>query len=74
MEHFSDSSLVNLILALFRYTALDIKFGKKELRNDALDFLNSEWFEWLCEPFETDPNRIRHMIINNKLSWRKKYE
>jgi hypothetical protein len=70
-----DSGLVNLILAIFRYTAQDIRYGTPTNRKDAEEFLNSQWFEDMCGIFkDISPKKVRKMIKENPVSWRDKYE
>ena len=70
----TDTGLVGLVLAIFRGTAQDLRYGSKGAKKSANEFLDSQWFEELCVLFPTDPKRIRHMIRNNKVAWRDKYE
>jgi hypothetical protein len=75
----TDSGFVNLILAIFRYTAQDLKYGTPELKRQAEEFLSGEdswWFVEMCDVFggETDIDNIRKMIRENSVSWRDKYE
>lgn len=97
--------MFNLVAAIFRLAAQDIKFrdktyeipganvlryckycgsdfwcSDKEIKDfcsdkcDALDFLDSEWFEELCEVFQADSRDIKKMILNYPISYRKSYE
>ncbi len=69
-----DTGFVTLILAIFRLTAQDIKFGNVKVKKDAYEFLYSDWFNELCSIFDTDPKVIRKRIIKNPVSWREIYE
>ena len=70
----TQTGLINLILAIFRYTAQDIRYGSKKNREEALEFLETEFFDHLCSIFTIDKRRIRKMIKENPVSWRDKYE
>lgn len=70
----TDAGLVGLILAMFRGTAQDLRYGNKKAKKDANAFLASQWFKDLCVVFPTDPKRIEYMIRYNKVAWRDKYE
>ena len=70
----TDVGLVGLILAMFRGTAQDLRYGNKKAKKSANEFLASQWFKDLCGIFPTDPKRIEYMIRNNKVAWRDKYE
>lgn len=70
-----DAGLTNLVLAIFRYTAQDIRYGTPANKKDAEEFLESEWFEDLCGIFkDIQPKRVRKMIRENPVCWRDKYE
>ena len=70
----TDSGLIGIILAIFRCTAQDLKYGNKKTKKSANEFLASRWFEDLCGVFSIDKRKIEYMIRYNKVSWRDKYE
>jgi len=72
----TDVGLINLVLAIFRYTAQDLRYGSPANKKDAEEFLNSWWFRELCDVFGTgiDPKKVAKMIRENPVSWRDKYE
>ena len=69
-----DSGLANLIIAIFRLTAQDLRYGNANAKREANEFLESQWFEDLCEIFKTDPKIIRYRIKHSPVSWREVYE
>jgi hypothetical protein len=95
-----DAGLTNLVLAVFRHTAQDLRYGKTECRNwdyneqteqveplpsgksirvnlkdEANEFLESQWFEDMCGIFkDIEPKKVRKMIRENPVCWRDKYE
>jgi hypothetical protein len=62
--------MINLIAALFRLTAQDIKLGNPE----AVIFVNSEWFEEICDGIQINPDTFRSYILYNKVKSRVTYE
>jgi hypothetical protein len=71
-----DSGLVNLVLAIFRYAAQDLRYGNLENKKDVEEFLDSWWFKELCDVFGNEVNleKVKKMIRENSVSWRDKYE
>jgi len=66
---------LNLIMAMFRVTAVDIKYGGKEVRNDARNFLRSDWFNYICIHLNLDPESTKFLIKHSdKISSRSKFE
>jgi myosin heavy subunit len=70
----TEEGLTNLIGAIFRLVAQDIRYGNDSAREDALDFLQSSWYMELCDLIEVDPKKLRKLILKNKIAWRNKYE
>jgi hypothetical protein len=62
--------MINLIAALFRLTAQDIRLGSK----DAVEFVNSRWFDEICDGIQIDSELFRSYILNNKVRSRVTYE
>jgi len=70
-----DAGLTNIVLAIFRYAAQDIRYGTPANKKDAEEFLDSQWFEDLCGIFkDIHPKKVRKMIKENPVCWRDKYE
>lgn len=66
---------LNLIMAIFRLTAQDLKYGNKEIRKEAKKFLRSIWFEDLCDGMNLNSDRVKNIIIkSDRVSTRGKYE
>ena len=66
---------LNLVMAMFRLTAQDLKYGDKETRQDAKKFLNSAWFRELCNLIDLDSSFVKNVIIkSDKISTRRSYE
>ena len=61
---------VNLIGALFRLTAQDIRQGSKE----AEEFLDSEWFNDICEGLQVNPKVFKEYMLHKKVRSRVSYE
>ena len=70
----SDEGLTNLIGAMFRLVAQDIRFGGPVAKKDALEFLESEWYKELCDMMDLNPKKLKKSIIHNKVAWRNRYE
>jgi hypothetical protein len=71
----SDEGLTNLIIAMFRYVAQDIRYGNATMKKDALKFLKSQWCKEICVELGMDYHRTVDLIKNySKVSWRNGYE
>ena len=68
------SGFLNLIIAIFRLTAQDLRYGNAKSKQEANEFLESQWFEDLCDVFSTDPKIVKYRIKNSPVSWRERYE
>ena len=67
--------ILNFVMAMFRLTAQDIKYGDKDTKKEARKFLKSVWFNELCENVNLGPGRVRYAILrSNKISSRSSYE
>jgi len=69
-----DLALVSLVAAIFRLTAQDIRFGKVEIKQEALEFLETELFIDMCDAFHFDPKETKRLILESPIVWRKTYE
>jgi len=68
-------SSLNLIMAMFRLAAQDLKYGNKDVKRDAKKFLRSTWFKELCSGIDLDASHVRNVIIeSDKVSIRGSYE
>lgn len=68
-------SALNLIMAMFRLAAQDLKYGNKDMKRDAKKFLRSAWFKELCSVINLDASHVRNVIIeSDKVSIRGSYE
>lgn len=66
---------LNLIMAILRLTAQDLKYGNKEIKKDAKKFLSSDWFEDLCDGMDLNSNHVKDVIIkSNAVRTRGSYE
>jgi len=68
-ENFSEIeylSTLNLIMALFRVTAQDLKYGDKIIKKEATRFLNSLWFREICINMCLEPDDVKRIIIKSK--------
>jgi len=70
----TETGFANLIIAIFRLTAQDLRYGNAKAKAEANEFLESQWFEDLCDVFRTDHKIIEHRIRNSPVSWREVYE
>ena len=70
----SDEGITNIIVAMLRYVAQDIRYGSKAVKEDALEFLESDWYKELCDVLGLNAKKLKQMILSNKVSWRDKYE
>lgn len=68
-------SALNLIMAMFRLTAQDLKYGNKEIKQGAREFLKSYWFKELCEGINLDSGHVKEIITKkDRVSIREAYE
>ena len=66
---------LGLVMTMFRVTAQDIRYGNKEVKEDAKKFLNSDWFEELCNEMDLDHERVKSIILHShRTSSRSSYE
>ena len=69
------SNALNLIMAMFRLVAQDLKYGNKEVKQEARKFLKSAWFRELCDGIDLDSKHVRDTIIkSDRVSTRGSYE
>ena len=74
-EELEYASSLNLIMAIFRLTAQDLKYGDKEIKLEARKFLRSAWFRELCDGINLDSNHVKNTIIRSgRVSIRESYE
>ena len=67
--------ILNFVMAMFRLTAQDIKYGDKDTKKEARKFLKSVWFNELCENVNLGPARVKYAILHSdKISSRSSYE
>ncbi len=59
---------------MLRYVAQDIRYGNNQVKKDAIEFLDSDWYVELCDILGLNSKKLKKMIMNNKVSWRDKYE
>ena len=66
---------LSLIMAIFRLTAQDLKYGNKEIKQEAQIFLRSVWFKSLCDGINMDSFHVGNVIKgSNRISTRVGYE
>jgi hypothetical protein len=66
---------LNMVMTMFRITAVDIKYGNKEVRHEAKKFLHSDWFFQICSNMNLDPESTKLIILRGtRISSRSKYE
>ena len=76
----SDLGLINLVGGIIRNTSQDIHYANVNTEEGAIDFLEAEiflqsqWFEELVSIFPKDPDKIKCMIYNKKIAYRRSYE
>jgi hypothetical protein len=69
------TSVLGLVMTIFRLTAQDLKYGNTEIKNDAIEFLESAWFDEMCSNMNLDSDRVRRIIVTSqKTSSRTSYE
>ena len=66
--------IVNLIGAMFRLAAQDLKFGNTKTKAEAIEFLNSERFKELCESINVNADKMRRLIMTKKARKREEYQ
>ena len=70
----TEEGLSNLIGAMFRLVAQDIRYGNFESKKSAIEFLESDWYKEICDMLGVDYKNMKRLILNNKIAWRNKYE
>lgn len=61
---------LQLIGAVFRLCAQDVKFGKVD---DVTDFIESEWFQDLCDYLDVETTAVKKQIFSGKVKHRAEY-
>ena len=69
-----ETGIIYLIMSLFRLTAQDLKYGDKQIKGEALRFIDSDWFVYLCDGLNLESNYVRRLILNGMVKWRKEYD
>ena len=62
--------VLQLVGAIFRQCAQDVKFGKSD---DVIVFVNSEWFADLCDYLDINPEDVKKRIFSSKVKQRAEY-
>jgi hypothetical protein len=76
-DHFQSGlkyPVVNLMIALFRITAQDLRYGNDNFKQEANEFLDSEWFIVICDAMNLEYNEVRRLIKRGKPRNRRSYE
>jgi hypothetical protein len=70
---------INLIHEILMLARSDLQYGVKkrrgkyvQIRNDALSFIHSEWFETLCIVVNLDPDVVCDQFLRSAKASRKK--
>lgn len=66
--------VVNLMAAVFRLTAQDLKYGNDQIHKEAVDFLDSGWFMVICDSLNLEAIEVRRLIENGNPRNRRSYE
>jgi myosin heavy subunit len=61
---------LQLVGAIFRLCSQDVKYGRV---NDVAYFVDSQWFEDLCDYIEIDPKEVKKRIFSKKVKQRAEY-
>lgn len=69
----SEPGFTRLICEIFRITSQDIRVGNDTNREEALLFINSSLFTDICDELNLDPNRVKYLMLNNKVKERRTY-
>ncbi len=59
-----------LIGAIFRLASQDFKYGKKE---EVLNFIDSEWFIFLCDSINLEFKEVARLICTSSVKQRMEY-
>jgi hypothetical protein len=62
--------VLQLIGAMLRQCAQDVKYGKVD---DVKDFVDSEWFADLCDYLDVNPLDVKKRIFSGKVKQRSEY-
>jgi hypothetical protein len=62
--------VLQLVGAIFRQCAQDVKFGKED---DVIIFVSSEWFADLCDYLNVNPVDVKKRIFSSKVKQRSEY-
>jgi len=61
---------LQLIGAIFRLCAQDVKYG---MVDDVAYFVDSEWFDDLCDCIDVQPADVKKRIFSSKVKQRSEY-
>lgn len=69
----SEVGFTRLICEIFRITSQDIRVGSNIDRDEAQNFIRSSFFTDICDELNLDPNRVKYIMLNNKVKERRTY-
>ncbi len=69
----SDEGFIQLVGAVLRQTSQDLKYGTKENRISAENFMTTNYFEDICIMFNCNPESMKEKL-NKQVKWRCQYE
>ena len=61
---------LQLVGAIFRLCAQDVKYGKTY---DVVQFVESEWFQDLCDSLDVPSEEVKKKIFSSKVRQRAEY-
>lgn len=70
----TDEGLYNLVAATIRLAAQDLRYGNEEIRKDTIEFLESEWFVFICSEMCLNPRKVKKMMVTHSICTRDTYE
>ena len=74
-DNYIDSDgFVLLMGSLIRLTSQDLRFGDEKTKQEATEFIDSEWFCTICDSMGLNSDKVKYYIVNSRVKTRGNYE
>jgi len=65
---------LQLVGAMFRLAAQDLKYGTGRVKKSARIFIDSPWFSFLCDGMNVESSYVKKLIKGSRVRKRNNYE